>query len=273
MLQSLLRRPVLSLIFAAPLVPLQLVGQAAPKHQLLPLSESILARIPADYRAEAKAQIKQPEEIQQQAEKMPDDELDATVLRVLGGMPSESTFLLDRLEKEPSAMLRIDLIQALEKYWHGDGPDLSVLERHASSDPDVTVSVAAVEMLKEVRVDSLSHLLNARLGTAVAAGDIHSAGLVLDEQKLLQQTRYGIAFPSFMRVPPPLFSVVPAGKPIRVLAFGDFGTGSAAQVQTAASMVASLRDSSRAESSPRRFSPTLPEMSPACAMSASRFWY
>ena len=72
----------------------------------------------------------------------------------------------------------------------------------------------------------------------MGAGDMHSAGLVLDEQKLLQQTRYGIAFPTFMRVPPPLFSVVPAGKPIRVLAFGDFGTGSAAQKQTAAAMVA-----------------------------------
>jgi tartrate-resistant acid phosphatase type 5 len=145
-------------------------------------------------------------------------------------------FLLDRLEKEPSAALRIDLLQALEKHWQG-GQDLSVLESHASSDHDVTVSIAAVKMLEEARLDSLGRLLTTRLGAAVAVGDIHSAGLALDEQKRLQQTRYGIAFPSFMRVPPPLFSVAPAGKPIRVLAFGDFGTGSAAQKQTAAAMV------------------------------------
>jgi hypothetical protein len=226
------------LIFVAPFLPLQLAAQTPPKSPLLPLSESILARIPTDYRAEAKAQIKQTEEIQQQAEKMPDDELVATVLHVLGDMPPESSFLLNHLESEPSAALRIDLIQALEKYWHSNGQDLSVLEKHASSDPDVTVSIAAIEMLKAVRIDSLNRLLNARLGAAVAAGDIRSAGLVLDEQKLLQQTRYGIAFPSFMRIPPPLFSVTPAGKPIRVLAFGDFGTGSPAQKQTAAAMVA-----------------------------------
>ena len=218
-------------------MPVQLVAQAPPKPPLLPLSESILARIPADYRVDAKAQIRQTEEIQQQAEKMPDDALVATVLHVLGDMPSESAFLLDRLEKEPSAVLRIDLIQALEKHWQG-GHDLSVLESHASSDPNVTVSTAAIEMLKTVRIDSLNRLLNVRLGAVVAAGDMHSAGLVLDEQKLLQQTRYDIALPSFMRVPPPLFSVVPAGKPIRVLAFGDFGTGSVAQKQTAAAMVA-----------------------------------
>ena len=238
MLQSFLRRPALLLLFAALLIPLQSFAQTPPKPPSLPLSESILTRIPADYRTEAKAQIKEPEEIQQQAGKLPDDELVTTVLHALGDMPSESTFLLDRLEKEPSAALRIDLIQALEKHWHTNGQDLSVLENHASADPDVTVSIAAVEMLKEVRIDSLSRLLNTRLGTAVAAGDIHSASLVLDEQKLLQQTRYGITLPSFMRVPPPLFSVAPADKPIRVLAFGDFGTGSAAQTQTAAAMVA-----------------------------------
>jgi tartrate-resistant acid phosphatase type 5 len=237
LLQLSLRRSVLPLVFSVPLMPLQLAAQAPSRPPLLPLSEPILARIPADYRAEAKAQIRQTEEIQQQAEKMPDADLVATVLHVLGDMPSESAFLLDRLAKEPSATLRIDLIQGLEKHWQG-GQDLSVLEGHASSDPDVTVSIAATEMLRTARIDSLSSLLSGRLGAAVAARDVHTAGLVLDEQKLLQQARYGIAFPAFMRVPPPLFSVVPAGKPIRVLAFGDFGTGSAAQTQTAAAMVA-----------------------------------
>ena len=238
MLESSFGRPVLLFISALSLVPLELVAQAPPKPPALPLSESILARIPFDYRAEAKAKISESEEIQQQADKMPDDVLFATVMHVLGDMPSESAFLLDRLAKEPSATLRIDLIQALDKTWHGDNQDLSVLESHASSDPDVTVSIAAVEMLKTVRIDSLNRLLNAKLGVAVAGGDVGSAGRVLDEQKLLMQTRYGITLPSFMRVPAPLFSVVPSGKPIRVLAFGDFGTGSAAQKQTAAAMVA-----------------------------------
>jgi hypothetical protein len=171
-------------LFFASFLSLLVDGQTSPsKAPLLRFSESILTRIPADYRSEAQAKITQSEEIQQQAEKMPDDKLVATVLHVLGDMPSESTFLLDRLEKEPSAALRIDIIQGLEKHWQG-GQDISVLEHHASSDPDATVSIAAVEMLKEARIDSLSRLLNARLGTAVAAGDIHSAGLVLDEQRL-----------------------------------------------------------------------------------------
>jgi tartrate-resistant acid phosphatase type 5 len=233
-------RPALLLLFAVSTIPLagQEPGETPIKAPLVPLSESILARIPADYREEARAKIRQTQAIQRQAEKMPDSELVATVLHVLGDMPSESAFLFERLEKEQTATLRIDLIQALDKVWHGNGQDLSVLEKHASSDPDVTVSLAAVEELKAVRIDALNRLLTVRMGTAVAARDMHTAGVVLDEQKLLQQTRYGITLPSFMRVPPPLFSAAPAGKPIRVLAFGDFGTGSPAQKQTAAAMVA-----------------------------------
>ena len=59
LLQLSLRRSVLPLVFSVPLMPLQLAAQAPSRPPLLPLSEPILARIPADYRAEAKAQIRQ----------------------------------------------------------------------------------------------------------------------------------------------------------------------------------------------------------------------
>src|SRR6202021_3830617 len=185
------RPPVLLFMIVVSSLPRPSVAQAPSKPQPIPLSDSILARIPTEYRAEAKAKIQQSEEIQQQAEKMPDDDLVLSVLPVLGDMPSESAFLFDRLAKEPSATLRIDLIQALDKTWHGEGQDVSVLESHASSDPDVTVSIAAIEMLKTIRIDSLNRLLNARLGAAVAGGDLPSAGLALDGKKLLMQTAFG----------------------------------------------------------------------------------
>jgi tartrate-resistant acid phosphatase type 5 len=47
-------------------MPLQFAAQTPSKPPSLPLSESVLARIPADYRAEAKAKISETEEIQQQ---------------------------------------------------------------------------------------------------------------------------------------------------------------------------------------------------------------
>jgi hypothetical protein len=42
--------------------------------------------------------------------------------------------------------------------------------------------------------------------------------------------------PAFMRVPPARFSIKPDNQPVRFIAFGDYGTGSPAQKQTAAAM-------------------------------------
>ncbi len=47
----------------------------------------------------------------------------------------------------------------------------------------------------------------------------------------------GVALPGFMRVAPPVFSVKPSHRPIRVLAFGDFGQGTVQQQAVAAAML------------------------------------
>jgi len=50
-------------------------------------------------------------------------------------------------------------------------------------------------------------------------------------------SQFGEILPGFLRVPPPVFALKVARQSIRVLAFGDFGFGNAAQRQTAAAMV------------------------------------
>src|SRR5262249_5637201 len=50
----------------------------------------------------------------------------------------------------------------------------------------------------------------------------------------------GAMLPAFLRVTPPVFSVTDQGS-IRVVAFGDFGTGTPEQQQVAAQMLASHR--------------------------------
>lgn len=72
MLRSLSYRPVFLLFLASSLSLLSDGQTSPPKAPLLRLSESIPTRIPADYRSEAQAKITQSEEIQQQAEKMPE---------------------------------------------------------------------------------------------------------------------------------------------------------------------------------------------------------
>ena len=60
-------------------------------------------------------------------------------------------------------------------------------------------------------------------------------------QERLANLARGARLPAFMLSPPPVFPVKPAGQPVRVLAFGDFGQGTEEQKKTAAAMLADHR--------------------------------
>jgi predicted MPP superfamily phosphohydrolase len=79
-------------------------------------------------------------------------------------------------------------------------------------------------------------LLNKRLEAARAAHDDAGVTRLAAEQERWISLVRGTMLPAFMRVPPARFSLKPDNQPVRVLAFGDFGTGSPGQKQTAAAM-------------------------------------
>jgi tartrate-resistant acid phosphatase type 5 len=214
-----------------------IAGRAQSKPEPLPLSEAILARIPVDYRDEVKELVKEPNGFQQRLAKMSDGQLAEAAIHALGDQPEASAFLLARLETEPSADLRSDIIRSLDTYWHSHPEDQTILERHLVSDPNADVSIAALTMLNTVRFDALGKLLSQRLALAASSGDLSGEAKLYDEGKQGIRRHYGTMLPVFLAAPVPLFSVAPLDKPIRVLAFGDFGTGSEAQKQTAAAMV------------------------------------
>ena len=87
-------------------------------------------------------------------------------------------------------------------------------------------------------------LLRRRIDLARAKGD--DAGLRLlaaEDERWISLVR-GTMLPSFMRVPPPLFSLKAEDVPVRVLAFGDYGTGSPDQKKAAAAMLGYHKSSS-----------------------------
>ncbi len=201
------------------------------------LSDSLLMRLPAAYRQEAQNLVGGPERYQQRLAAMTDDALVTAVIQALAMKPEASAFLLDQLEKEPSPALRSDIIRSMGKYWDAHPEDEGILQRHLLSDPDAGVSAESYVAVHQVQVDALNKLLAQRLDEAIANGDTSGASKLYDAQKLGIRWHYGNTLPAFFEDPPPVFSVVPPGKPISVLAFGDFGTGTVAQKQTAAAMV------------------------------------
>jgi tartrate-resistant acid phosphatase type 5 len=223
---------VTSVLFLSPLLSFA-QEPPAPKHAL---SEAILNRLPADYREHAR-NLTATDPQQAHAAQMSDEELAAFVITAMGSKPEGSEFLVGELDKEPSAKLRAAIVQAVGRYWLTHPESQKVLEQHAASDPDADVSLKAVEALRRIRMYELNRMVEGRLAMAAKAGDAAGATELGKEEELSHLFVGETMLPAFLRVPPPVFSVKPADQPIRVLAFGDFGTGSPAQIHTAKAMV------------------------------------
>ena len=80
-------------------------------------------------------------------------------------------------------------------------------------------------------------LLERRLAAERKAGSADAVGKFVAEQERWTTLVRGGLLPTFFQTPPPLFSLKPADQPVRVLAFGDYGDGSAAQKQVAGAML------------------------------------
>jgi predicted phosphodiesterase len=144
-------------------------------------------------------------------------------------------FLLAVLSTDPSARVRRAVIDGL-----GTNPHPKVreaLERHAATDPDVGVSRLALERLRVQRNIEMRSLLVRRMELARSKGDDAGLRQLAQEQERWISLVRGTMLPSFMRVPPSCFALKADGKPVRVLAFGDFGTGTENQKQVATAML------------------------------------
>jgi tartrate-resistant acid phosphatase type 5 len=203
-----------------------------------PLPEEILKRVSPDYRDPAKNLLTATEPRQAALAKMTDDNLNVAIVADLCKKSEAAPFLLDRLEKEPSARLRSGILTGLKSYWASHPEAQAIVEKHITTDPDAEVSVKALETLRQVRMAAMSRLLTTRLSTAMNSGDADAKKQLGEAEERWYSLVNGISLPGFLRTPPPVFSVKPAGQPIRVLAFGDYGTGTAAQTSTAKAMVA-----------------------------------
>ena len=141
-------------------------------------------------------------------------------------------FLLALLGPDSSPLVRQRIGDRLGRHAHARVRE--ALERVATSDPDVSVSLVALERLRIQRTEEMRQLLWKRMELARASGSV-SSQLAREDQRWTSLIR-GTTLPSFMQVPPPLFSLKALDQPIRVLAFGDFGNGSVEQKEVAGAM-------------------------------------
>jgi HEAT repeats len=144
-------------------------------------------------------------------------------------------FLLAVLETDPSAKVREAIVDELGGYPH---PQVrQALMRCVTTDADLGIALLALEELRSQDAKALFYLLERRLELSRRAGDEKQLRTLAREQERWISLVKGSMLPTFMQVPPPTFTLNAADRPIRVLAFGDFGDGSVAQKQVAAAML------------------------------------
>lgn len=200
------------------------------------LDAALVARVPEAYRDRARG-ARLSEEGQQYLAKGSDEGLFSYIVDAIADQPDGLAFLTAAVETDSSGARRAAILERLGS--PGDKPAMpearAALEKHAASDPDAKASLAALEGLRRLEIARLGSLLTARTRAARDAGD--QAGLELLSEEDHRYQWYGDTFvPGPLRDAPPPFSVVAGAKPIRAVAFGDFGSGEDGQKKTAAAI-------------------------------------
>jgi predicted MPP superfamily phosphohydrolase len=150
-------------------------------------------------------------------------------------------FLLDEAEKESSPRRRARLLRTVAaskgilEYLDQHPEAAKLYERSAATAPEAQDALRILESLRSIRNAQLARILDQRMALARANGD--RQGLEALSEEAARYKWFGeIAMPEEYHDAPPVFNVTPAGKPIRVVAFGDFGTGQPTQIETAAAI-------------------------------------
>jgi tartrate-resistant acid phosphatase type 5 len=143
-------------------------------------------------------------------------------------------FLLAVLDSDPSADVRENIVDELESV---DDPRVNpALERRLLHDTEVDIALAALDLLRSRAEMPLMRLLERRLATEKQSGSPTAVDQLVREQERWTTIVRGGLLPTFFQTPPPLFSIKPAGQPVHVLAFGDYGDGGEGQKRVAAAM-------------------------------------
>jgi tartrate-resistant acid phosphatase type 5 len=212
--------------------------------QTVPMSEEVLSRLPAEWRQPAGKLLKATTQEQQRLSALPEDVLRQNLARLLVRSPGADAFLRQQVVKDPSSRVRTTIVQAIaaDARWIAL-PDTAVLIEHVvSSDADPVVSLAALETLRRSRMRTLNTLLNERIKAAKTTADGETLRRLAHEQERWINLERGSMLPAFLTSPPPVFRVKAEDARVRVLAFGDFGNGSAAQKSTASTIATYHRD-------------------------------
>jgi tartrate-resistant acid phosphatase type 5 len=205
----------------------------------LQLSEQLLDKIPAELREPARVYITLTEEEQRRWLGVSENLLRESVWLALASNPEAAAFVLKQLPREPSATARARVARNLPNFghWRNNPGVKPMLQQLVAADADASVVKEALETLRVFEMRALREQLERRIEVEKRSGSGTLLTSLGQEQERWISLERGAMLPSFLRAAPPEFSLKRGRSRIRVLAFGDFGTGSDEQKRLAATML------------------------------------
>jgi hypothetical protein len=196
----------------------------------------LLDALPAEVRTAAAALLS-----------LQDAEARATAVRDLAQAAGEGALpvLVHLAAHDPSPRVRERSLRSLRGMR--DPVAVAALESAARGDPVVDVSLRALEelhtmwahrmvQLADARLAELREALPASLLESDAPDRDSSYAALLAAQEHWLVVAHGALLPAFLRQAPPVFEVLPNDRSVRIVAFGDFGSGESDQLETAAAI-------------------------------------
>lgn len=200
-----------------------------------PWDAASIERLPQDYREAARQYAKVPKLHAHWLQQADDARLFSFALEEIAKRDGGTEFLTAILRTDSSERRRVLVVDTLSGYAGRTSEGKALFEELAVADPSAAVSVAAMDALVENERRRMRPLVKRRLALAKQQNDGAGADLLWR-----RKADYGfgdIRLPDFAYRAPAMFQAAPAKtRAIRVLAFGDFGSGDAEQRDTARAM-------------------------------------
>jgi hypothetical protein len=170
--------------------------------------------------------------------------LEQEVMIDLASEPAAADFVLGRMARETPETDRLVLkVIVFDPFWVEQPGVTGGLQKLAESTGDADLMLDYLEAERRIEAKRLRTILTARIADARRDGDTKTLGTLASADERWIMTERGAAIPGFMRRPPAVFAVKPAGQSIRVVGMGDFGSGTQAQRDVAAAIVRMGKDS------------------------------
>jgi tartrate-resistant acid phosphatase type 5 len=198
-----------------------------PKQKKVPLPDAIINRLPQDWQATARKYETITKEQESAYGNVKDVELRSEVLVDLSFKEGPEEFVIDHLQEaisNPYLLILLHNLPKQEHWWNHSRVD-SVLENLAISIPDQEIALACLDSVRKLEMQRLRQALNRRMvNPALSHSADTTAQLEQQDERWISLVN-GTMLPAFLRRVPPIFSVAQGKSKIRVLAFGDYGSG------------------------------------------------